>query len=73
MYWGVEVKLHSLSTSAIDRGEWSALRLALFNPRGKAQRANWIGGWVDLRTCLVAVEKYNSLLLPGIEPRSSSL
>jgi hypothetical protein len=29
-YWGVEVQLHAYLTSALDGGEWSALRLGRF-------------------------------------------
>jgi hypothetical protein len=35
-YWGVEVYLHAFLTSALDGGEWSALRTGRFIPRERA-------------------------------------
>jgi hypothetical protein len=44
-YWGVQVSsTHSL-TSALDGGEWSALRPGLFTPKEKAPGGHWIGGY----------------------------
>jgi hypothetical protein len=45
---------HSL-TSALDGGEWSALRLHRFTSRERAPGTHWIGGWVGPRTVLDAV------------------
>jgi len=36
---------HSL-TSALDGGEWSALRTGRFIPGERAPGTHWIGGWV---------------------------
>jgi hypothetical protein len=47
---------HSL-TSALDGGEWLALRLGRFTPRERAPRTHWIGGWVGPRAVLDAVVK----------------
>jgi hypothetical protein len=49
---------HSL-TSALDGGEWSALRRGCFtpSPRERAPGAHWIGGWVGPRAILDAVVK----------------
>jgi hypothetical protein len=47
---------HSL-TSALDGGEWSALRPGRFTPRKRAPRTHWIGGWVGPRAVLDAVVK----------------
>jgi hypothetical protein len=57
MYWGVEVELHVLLTSALDGGEWSVLRPGRFTPRERAPGTHWIGGWVDPRAVLDAVVK----------------
>jgi hypothetical protein len=45
------------STSALDRGEWSASRPGRFTPRESAPGAHWIGGWVGPRAVLDAVVK----------------
>jgi hypothetical protein len=47
---------HSL-TSALDGGEWSALRPGRFTPRERAPGTHWIGGWVGPRAVLYAVVK----------------
>jgi hypothetical protein len=47
---------HSL-TSALDGGEWSALRLSRFTPRERAPGTHWIGGWVGPRAVLDVVVK----------------
>jgi hypothetical protein len=59
-------------TSALDEGEWSALRPGRFTPREIAPRIHWIGGWVGPRVGLDAVKKRKILLSPGMEPRPSS-
>jgi len=54
------------STSAVDAGELSVLLPGRFT--------HWVGGWVSHRTGLDEVAKRKeSLYLPDIEPRSSSL
>jgi hypothetical protein len=53
-YWGVEVQLHGFLTSALDGGEWSALRPGRFTSRERAPGTHWIGGWVGLRAVLCA-------------------
>jgi hypothetical protein len=47
---------HSL-TSALEGGEWSALRPDPFIPRGRAPGAHWIGGWAGPRAVLDAVSR----------------
>jgi hypothetical protein len=48
--------MHSL-TSALDGGEWSALRPGRFISRERAPNTHWIGGWVGPRAVLDAVVK----------------
>jgi hypothetical protein len=47
---------HSL-TSALDGGEWLALRPGRFSPRERAPDTHWIGGRVSTRAVLDAVMK----------------
>jgi hypothetical protein len=54
---GVEVQLHTFSTSALGGGEWSASCLGSFTPRGRASGTHWIGGRVGPRDGLDAVMK----------------
>jgi hypothetical protein len=44
-------------TSALDGGEWTALRLGLFTSRKRAPRTNWIGGWAGPGAILDTVVK----------------
>jgi hypothetical protein len=44
-------------TSALDGGEWSALRLRRFTPRERAPSTHWIGGWMGPWAILDAVVK----------------
>jgi hypothetical protein len=44
-------------TSALDAGEWSALRPGRFIPRERAPGTHWKGGWVGPRAVLDAVVK----------------
>jgi len=37
-HWEVEVVLYAFLASALDEGEWSALRLGRFTPRERAQK-----------------------------------
>jgi hypothetical protein len=46
---------------------------ALYTQGKRTPCTHWIGGWVDPRADLGIVEEKNSMLPPGIEPRSSSL
>jgi hypothetical protein len=48
-YGGVDVQIHIFLTSALARGEWSALHPCSFNPGEIAPRTYWIGGWVGPR------------------------
>jgi hypothetical protein len=48
--------MHSL-TSAIDGGEWSALRTSRFTPRARAPGTHWIGGWMGSRAVLDTVKR----------------
>jgi hypothetical protein len=57
---------HSL-TSALDGGEWSALRSGRFISRRRDPGTHWIGGWVDPRVVLdVVVKRKISSPPPGI-------
>jgi hypothetical protein len=47
---------HSL-TSALDGGEWSALRPSRFTTNERIPGTHWIGGWVDPRAILDAMVK----------------
>jgi hypothetical protein len=66
---GVEVIAPPFVTSALDRGEWLASRPGRFTPEERTSGIHWIGGWVDVRAGLDALEKRKVLLLPGVEPR----
>jgi hypothetical protein len=57
-YWGSGgIALHrSLLTSALDGGKWSATRSGRFTPKERAADIHCIGGWVDPRDGLDAVE-----------------
>jgi hypothetical protein len=62
-----------VSESELSGGDWSASHPGCFTPREKAPDTHWIGGGVGCRTGLdVLVKGIKSLLLPGIEPQSSS-
>jgi hypothetical protein len=56
-WWGVEVYLYIILTSALDGGEWSASRLGHFTPGERAPGTHFIGGWVGPRAGLDAVAK----------------
>jgi hypothetical protein len=59
---------HSL-TSALDGGEWPALRSGRFTSREREPGTHWIGGWVGPRAVLDAVVKRKvPSLPPGTEP-----
>jgi hypothetical protein len=53
----VKVYLHTLLTSALDGGEWSASRRGRFTPRRRVPGSHWIGGWVGPSAGLDAVVK----------------
>jgi hypothetical protein len=55
MYWGVEVQLQVLLTSALDGGKLSASISGRFTTRESAPSTLWIGGWVGPRVGLDAV------------------
>jgi hypothetical protein len=65
--WGSGGRTPSFLTSALDGGEWSASRPCCFTPGEKAPGTDWIGGWVDTRAGLNAVEKS----LPSQESKPS--
>jgi hypothetical protein len=57
----------------LDGGEWSASRPSCFTRWEIARGTNWIGGRVDPRVDLDAVEKRKILPLMEIEPGTFSL
>jgi hypothetical protein len=50
---------------ALDGGEWSPLRPGHFTPRDRAPSTHWIGGWVDLKASLDAVECRKKSVAPA--------
>jgi hypothetical protein len=64
-------------TSALDGGEWSASRPWHFTTGERTLDTDWIGGWVDPRAGMDAVEKRKILQCrawnPGRPARSPSL
>jgi hypothetical protein len=67
-YWGAEVYLHAFLSSALDGGEWSALRPGRFTPREMAPcfPLNRRVGGPQSRSGRGGVKK-NSQPLPGLE------
>jgi hypothetical protein len=55
--WGNTGIAPLLLASALNRGEWSASFHGRFTPGERASGNHWIGGWVDPRVGLDAVEK----------------
>jgi hypothetical protein len=64
----VAEQLHPFLTSALDGGEWSALRNRRFNPGENAFVTYWLGDWdrPQSRFWLVG-EKKNIALLHGVK------
>jgi len=60
--------METVLTSALTGGEWSASRPGHFTP-GTRRIGGWMGLWAGLDAG--RREKFMSLLLPRIEPRSS--
>jgi hypothetical protein len=56
-YWGVELQLHAILTSALDGGEWSASYPGRFTPKERDLGIHYIEGWVGPRAGLDAVVK----------------
>jgi hypothetical protein len=56
-YGGVDVQLRVFLISALVGGEWSASRLGRFTPWERAFGTYWIGGRLDPRAGLEAVEE----------------
>jgi hypothetical protein len=56
-YWGVDVYFQKFLTSAIDGGDWSALRPGRFTPREKAPRTHWLEGWLGQSRSVPGGEK----------------
>jgi hypothetical protein len=52
-------------TSALDKDEWSASRPGRYTPGERAPGIYWIGGWLDPRAGLNALEKRKSLSSAG--------
>jgi hypothetical protein len=61
-----------LLTSALDGGEWSASRPGRFTRKKRVPGTHWIGGLVNPRAGLDAVEERKILPLPGFDHRPSS-
>jgi hypothetical protein len=68
-YGGVDVQIHIFLTSALARGEWSALRPGLFTLGKRAPGTHWVEGWVEPRTGLDDMDKWKFLPPPGLELR----
>jgi hypothetical protein len=56
-YWGVEVQRHAFFTSALEAGEWSALRLGRCKPGVRAPETHCVESWVLPRASRKAVEE----------------
>jgi hypothetical protein len=56
-YWGVELYLHTLLTSALDGDEWAASLPCHFTPEERVLGTHLIRGWVDPTAGLDAVVK----------------
>jgi hypothetical protein len=74
-YWGVELQLHTFSTSAIDGHEWSASCTGCYIPRETVSGTHCRGGSVGARAILDAVAKRRNACLyremnPGLPIRS---
>jgi hypothetical protein len=59
-------KVHIFLNSALLGDEWSASRPGRFIPGERVPADQWIGGWVDPKSCLDDVEKGRFLTLPGL-------
>jgi hypothetical protein len=68
-YEGVDVETRGFFTSTLVGGERSASRTGRFTRGERAHGTFLIGGWVNLRAGLDAVEKMQFLILPGLELR----
>jgi hypothetical protein len=66
-YGGMDVYIHIILTSALAGGEWVSFTPLPVYPRERAPGTLWIGGWVDSRTSLDAVEKRKFLTLLGLD------
>jgi len=51
-YWGAEIYLHALLTSALDSGDWSASRPSRFTPGKGAPGTHWKRNWIGPRSGL---------------------
>jgi hypothetical protein len=56
-YWRAEIQLHAFLPSALDGGDWSALRPGRFTASERAPGTHWIGGWVGPRAVVDTVVK----------------
>jgi hypothetical protein len=68
-YIGSEGKFHAFLTLALDQGEWLASLPGSLSP-GNSPCNHWIGGRMDPRADLEAVEKRKIPCLPWFELRS---
>jgi hypothetical protein len=57
VYWGVEIQLHTLFTSALGGYEWSDSHPSHFTPRERAPVTQLIVGWVGPRAYLDVLVK----------------
>jgi hypothetical protein len=69
-YKEVDVEIHVFLTYAPIGWKWSTSHSCRFTPGEPAPRANWVGGWVDPRTGIDDMEKWNFLNVPELELRS---
>jgi len=71
-YWGVELYLHTLLTSALDGDEWAASLPCHFTPRETAPGTHWIESWAGPRVCLDTVVK-RKISSPYVNSLTSNL
>jgi hypothetical protein len=63
---GVEVCLHSFSTSALEGGEWTASRPCRFTRVKGTPGVHCVGGWLGTRTGLHVLKREKSVVRAGI-------
>jgi hypothetical protein len=67
-YWGVDVYIYILFTSALVEIEWPTSRPGRYISKEKGPCTHWIEGWVDPRAGLDDVEKIKSFPSRDFDP-----